>query len=137
MNKESAQKRLMELGLLPLNNGVWKSFNVTLFSTSTYDEYLQALKVIRSNVDEDLGGIFIINLKDSVLFIGESKDNLRYRIIRQMEKVYTRQDHRAYFFKEKKNQGNFTIYYSTEDRENIKHLLKCALRPKYDEWLLK
>lgn len=136
MNKDSAQKQLIELGLLPLNNGVWKSFDVTLYSNSTYDEYLQVLKVIRNNVIADLGGVFIIKLKDEILFVGSSKDNLRYRVIRQMEKIHTRDDKRADFFKKEENQGNLTIYFSSEDGDSIKKLLKCVLQPKYDKWLL-
>lgn len=138
--RETVQDLLHNLQILPISNSNWHKFDVHLQSDSTKQQYIDTKKKINSFVPKGTCGIYIIAKNEKILYIGESENNIHNRLSRHMDKIYTRTDSRADFFKLKEHQGDLSIYYRPlplnlmNERKSIEELLTLALEPEYKKW---
>jgi len=143
--KDTIEKLLNQLGILPITNPIWTKFDVCLFSNdiSTEKQYKDVKKRIRENVPKGTSGVYIIAKDEKALYIGESEKNIHTRLRRHIDKIYIRTDSRSNFFKQKEHQGQLSIYYWSlppdliSIRKEIEDLLTNALEPEYKKWDLK
>ncbi len=138
--KESIEELLTTLQILPISNPIWKKFEVTLYSNSTLQQFQSVKEIIRDNVSEGIGGLYIIAKNNKILYVGESEERIRYRLRRHMEKIFSRTDSRSDFFKLGQYQGKLTIFFMQlpsnliNQRKAIEDLLTNALEPEYKRW---
>lgn len=134
---------LMELNLLPIQQGHWKSVDFHLYSDSSVKQYDEAKHKIRVHVPGKTKGIYVLMKGKEVLYIGESGDSIQKRMIRHIEKIYSRTDKRSIFFKQRQHQGNLSYFYleltslSSTHRKLIEESMNLAVKPSYLTWTLK
>jgi hypothetical protein len=108
-----------------------------LTTVSSTQKVAEVKDVIRKSIGNNIGGIYIILKKDTILYIGESEESIRVRIMRHIDKVYRRTDSRSMFFKEEQHQGLLTICFlplGNEHiglRKSIEEMLTILLEPEY------
>ncbi|WP_066309653.1 hypothetical protein [Bacillus sp. FJAT-29814] len=142
MMGENIETVLTKLEILPISNPNWKMFSITLNSSSPEQEYKDAKGKIIDTVGKGVGGIYMITRENTMLYIGESKRNIHNRLVRHINKIYIRKDHRSDFFKQQHHQGQLTIYYYPlperllENRKVIEEMLTLVLEPEYKKWEL-
>ncbi|MFC4402930.1 GIY-YIG nuclease family protein [Gracilibacillus xinjiangensis] len=140
MMKEEIKDLLYSHHILPVSNQNWKNIDIYLCENSTNNEYLSAKRRIQEKIPKRASGIYIISNEEMVLYIGESKCNIRARLERHLDKIFIRQDRRADFFKVEEHQGRLSIYYWSLPqhlivyRKIIEELMILALEPEYVKW---
>lgn len=73
--------------ILPITNDRWTKFEVNLNPASTKQEVSVMKKKIREGIHKGIGGVYIIAKEEVILYIGESEQRIRSRIIRHMDKI--------------------------------------------------
>ncbi len=141
MIKETIERFLTELNILPFPNSLWKSFDICLRFNSSKQQYIEVKRAIREKVVKKTGGLYIIARSKKILYIGESEESIQRRLIRHIDKMFTRTDSRSDFFKLEQHQGLLSIYYLPlppeliEMRRAFEDLLTNVLEPEYKKWI--
>jgi hypothetical protein len=141
--KIEIEELLYNLQIIPITNSSWKRFDIELRTASSTQEVAEVKEVIRKSIGDNIGGIYIILKKDTILYIGESEESIRVRIMRHIDKVYRRTNRRSMFFKEEQHQGLLTICFLPLRneliglRKSIEEMLIILLEPEYKKWELR
>ena len=133
---------LTELKLLPIGEGRWKKVDFCIYSDSTKEQFDEARRKILDYVPHSTKGIYVLIKGEEVLYIGESGSSIQKRMMRHIDKIYSRTDERSTFFKQPQNQGDLTYYYfelplvSSTYRKLIEESMNIVVKPTYLDWTL-
>lgn len=141
--EDEIKTRLMELNLLPIQQGHWHNVDFHLYSDSSVKQYDEAKQKIRIHVPHRAKGIYVLMRDKEVLYIGESGSSIQRRMIRHIDKIYSRMDERSLFFQQRQHQGDLSYYYfelpslSSTHRKLIEESMNMVVKPLYLTWTLK
>lgn len=138
--EDEIRASLIELKLLPIQEGHWKKVDFCLYSDSTREKYDEAKRKIRIHVPDKTKGIYVLMKDTKVLYIGESGSSIQRRMIRHIDKIYSRKDERSLFFKQCQHQGDLSYYHfelsslPSVHRKLIEESMNIVIKPSYLTW---
>lgn len=141
--EDELRAELIELKLLPIQEGRWKKVDFRLYSNSTREEYDEVKQKIHIHVPRKTKGIYVLTKGKEVLYIGESGNSTQRRMIRHIDKIYSRTDERSRFFKQRQHQGDLTYYHfelpslSSAHRKLIEESMNMVIKPAYLTWTVR